>query len=183
MQRSAVSGTECQILQNIVLNMVIMNNSLSLLCLVALVWAQEDGTQAALIFVCKNSDPFAAILITGGNGFGEDPSAEVFRPSTSSSCLLPRMVVARSAHTLDTFLICGGEASQAWTSCEQFSPATGTWALTNHTLQEKRETHVSWTVEEGTILMGGVWGAGRRSEIVRHDGTTERTFFLRHNIM
>ena len=89
------------------------------------------------------------------------------------------MVVARSAHTLDTFLICGGEASQAWSSCEQFSPATGTWALTNHTLQEKRETHVSWSVEEGTLLMGGAF-SDTTSEIVKHDGTTETSFDMKY---
>ena len=106
----------------------------------------------------------------------------MFLPATATSCLVSaRLVQERQDHSQDGLLLCGG--SEALTTCEEFSPTTGTWALTNHTLQEKRETHVSWTVEEGTILMGGVWGAGRRSEIVKHDGTTERTFFLRHNIM
>ena len=65
------------------------------------------------------------------------------------------------------------------TSCEEFSPATGTWALTNHTLQEERASHVSWSVEEGSILMGGA--SRTTSEIVKHDGTTETSFDMKYD--
>ena len=81
---------------------------------------------------------------------------EVFLPSTS--CERPRLLLlGRHGHTQDGLLACcgdGGADSDAETSCEEFSPATGTWARTGHSLQEWREDHVSWSVEEGTILMG-----------------------------
>ena len=120
---------------------------------------------------------FSAILITGGDA--DDNSVEVFLPSTATTCKLPRLVVRRSYHTLDGFLACGGYYSDAGTSCEEFSPATGTWARPSHTLQQDREDHVSWSVEEGTLLMGGD-KEGTTSEIVKHDGTTERSFDLKY---
>ena len=124
---------------------------------------------------------FSAILITGGNaGNGTHHSAEVFLPSTSTSCQLPGLVLERYFHTQDNLLVCGGDFyDDAMTSCEEFSPATGTWARTNHTLQERRYAHVSWSVEEGTLLMGGYY-SGTTSEIVKHDGTTETSFDLKY---
>ena len=119
----------------------------------------------------------AGILITGG--YDAYSSAEVFLPSTSTSCQLPGLVVKRREHTQDNLLLCGGYSDEALTSCEKFSPATGTWALTSHTLQVYREGHVSWSLEsEGTILMGGL--LGYTSEIMKHDGTTERSFDMKY---
>ena len=113
--------------------------------------------------------------MTGGSPTEVGQSAEVFVPGTGSSCLVSAsLVLDRFWHSQDGLLACGG------TTCEQFSPATGTWALTGHTLQEERQGHVSWSVEEGTLLMGGV-NSGTTSEIVKHDGTTERTFELQYD--
>ena len=121
---------------------------------------------------------FSAILINGG--YGADYSAEVFLPSTSTSCELPGLVMGRGGHTQDNLLACGGYYySDARTSCEEFSPATGTWALTSHTLQEYRYGHVSWSVEEGTLLMGGYFSD--TTEIVKHDGTTETSFDMKYH--
>ena len=122
---------------------------------------------------------FSAILITGG--LGADLSAEVFLPATSTSCELPGLVLRRYSHTLDNLLVCGGDfyGHDAETSCEEFSPATGTWAL-SHTLQEWRDDHVSWSVEEGTLLMGGYYSL-TTSEIVKHDGTTETSFHMKYD--
>ena len=107
-------------------------------------------------------------------------SAEVFLPATSASCELPGLVVGRSGHTQDTLLLCGGSNYyDAYYSCEEFSPATGTWARTSHKLQKPRGAHVSWTVEEGTLLMGGAYSRNT-SEIVKHDGTTETSFDLKY---
>ena len=39
---------------------------------------------------------------------------------------------------------------------------------------------MSWSVEEGTLLMGGVI-SGTTSEIAKHDGTTETTFDMKYN--
>ena len=121
---------------------------------------------------------FSAILITGG--LGADLSAEVFLPATSTSCKLPGLVLARYLHTQDNLLVCGGNNGDARTSCEEFSPATGTWARTTHTLQERRVGHVSWSVEEGTILMGGYYSQ-TTSEIVKHDGTMETGFDMKYD--
>ena len=52
---------------------------------------------------------FSAILITGVNG--DTYSAEVFLPSTSTSCKLPRLVLGREDHTQDNLLLCGGWSS------------------------------------------------------------------------
>ena len=121
---------------------------------------------------------FAAILITGG--CCNDDSAEVFHPATSTSCQLPGMVERREDHTLEGLLACGGDVyTEAGHSCEEFSPATGTWALTS-TLQEARYDHVSWSVEEGTLLMGG-FQHETTSEIVKHDGTTETSFEMKYD--
>ena len=104
----------------------------------------------------------------------------MFLPSISTSCELPGLVVRRYDHTLDGLLACGGLDSDAGYSCEQFSPATGTWARTSHTLQEEREYHVSWAVEEGTLLMGGDF-SGTTTEIVKPDGTTETSFEMKYD--
>ena len=113
--------------------------------------------------------------MTGGSPTEVGQSAEVFLPGTGSSCLVSAsLVLDRFWHSQDGLLACGG------TTCEHFSPATGSWALTGHTLQQERQSHVSWSVEEGTILMGGV-SSGTTSEIVKHDGTTERTFELQYD--
>ena len=90
----------------------------------------------------------------------------------------------RYDHTLDGLLACGGccndaDGIDAGDSCEEFNPATGTWAL-SHTLQHGRSEHVSWSVEEGTILMGGV-DSRTTSEIVKHDGTVESSFDLKYD--
>ena len=122
---------------------------------------------------------FSAILITGGYDNTEH-SAEVFLPATSTLCQLPGLVMERQLHTQDGLLACGGLGHGVWDSCEQFSPATGTWARTSHTLQEEREYHVSWTVEEGTLLMGGDF-SGTTTEIVKHDGTTEASFEMKYD--
>ena len=124
---------------------------------------------------------FSAILITGDSTAtgGIFHSVEVFIPSTSTSCELPGLVRGRGDHTQDGLLLCGGTYSSY--NCEEFSPATGTWART-HTLQRERWYYVSWSVEEGTILMGGV-SSGTTSEIVKHDGTTEWSLDQKYDIL
>ena len=108
-------------------------------------------------------------------------SAEVFLPATSTSCqLAARLVQGRDGHTQDGLLACGGDHPD--TSCEEFSPATGTWAITVNPLLRVRRAHVSWSVEEGTILMGGGYQK-TASEIVKHDGTTEWSLDLKYDIL
>lgn len=82
-------------------------------------------------------------------------------------------------HTQDGLLACGGVRYPG--SCEEFQPATGTWAQTAHTLQHWRKAHVSWSLgAEGTQLMGGRW-SGTTTEMVKQDGTTEPSFNLKYD--
>ena len=131
------------------------------------------------VYVCLHR-MFSAILITGGYNDGILQSAEVFLPSTSTSCELPGLVEGRYYHTQEGLLLCGAFEGGAGHSCEEFSPGTGTWATTSHILEEERHNHVSWSVEEGTILMGGYYSQ-TTSEIEKHDGTTETSFDMRYN--
>ena len=88
-------------------------------------------------------------------------------------------------------MLCGGERPvrygfEGHKNCYNYSIKKG-WFKTRHILKENRYGHVSWSVEpEGTILMGGIVGDGRQplnsSEIVKHDGTTERTFDLKYRL-
>ena len=139
----------------------------------------------SIVLTIMNVALVAAILTTGGyNAAGGLPglqSAEVFLPATAASCqLAASLELARESHSQAGLLACGGTFnSEAATSCEQFSPATGAWARTSHSLQVYREGHVCWSVEqEGTILMGGL--LGYTSEIMKHDGTTERSFDMKY---
>ena len=98
------------------------------------------------------------ILITGG--YDAYSSAEVFLPPTSTSCQLPGLVArhGRDRHSQDGLLACGGGCCgpDPDTSCEEFRPATGTWARTNHTVQQERWGHtypvLQCTVPYCTVL-------------------------------
>ena len=94
-----------------------------------------------------------SVLITGGHYFN---TAELFLPSTGTSCTLPALPEARYYHTSDNNILCGGERTGPRTSCIQLSPDDGTWKQLL-TLDLERYCHVSWTPESGigTYLMGG----------------------------
>ena len=87
---------------------------------------------------------------------------EVLNPTTGQSCLLPSLPDKRKYHTSAGLEICGGMYTT--TSCISFS-SSGEW-VASHTLLEKREDHVSWDTEEGTIIIGGVHSP-TTTEIVR----------------
>ena len=61
-------------------------------------------------------------------------------------------------------------------------PGDGTWNQ-SHTLPTVRHYHSSWTPASGTgtYLLGGGFGASEyTSDLVKPDGTVEKTFNLKH---
>ena len=124
----------------------------------------------------------AGILITGG--YDAYSSAEVFLPSTSTSCQLPGLVArhGRDRHSQDGLLACGGGCCgpDPDTSCEEFRPATGSWGYTAFALAKQRAYHGSWGVEEGTILLGGSYSEATSEIVKSDDGFTEFTFDLKY---
>ena len=122
---------------------------------------------------------FSAVLITGGgrNGFFLK-SAEMFLPSSNTTCSLPELPEARGWHTQDGGLACGGGSSSTLTSCARWS--AGTWTRTSHTLRERRYRHVSWSTAEGVYLIGGAYSP-LTSELVKEDGSVEKGFALKYD--
>ena len=123
-----------------------------------------------------------AIIISGGhgvNGVETERSAELYLPSSNTSCMLPALPDARYYHSQDGTLLCGGDQEA---SCLTFNLTTGGWTRTPHNLTQERHGHVTWPVEDGAILIGGEGSdAENTSEIVRHDGTNEPTFNLHYS--
>ena len=127
---------------------------------------------------------FSAILITGGYNGDYLKSAEMFLPSSNTTCSLPQLPEGRYDHTQDggPGLACGGPFSSTWNSCDRW--IVGTWTRTSHTLREKRGDHLSWSTAEGVFLIGG-WDSlgwdGMTSELVKEDGSVEEGFALKYN--
>ena len=118
-----------------------------------------------------------AIIITGGDTFKQ--SAEVFLPSTNSSCQLHSLYWECSSHTQNGPLLCGSSYRDGAHDCLNFNSSSG-WFEPKHHFMVDRSSHVSWTVDDGTILMGGSEG-GFTSEIAKHDGTVEWDFYLQYD--
>ena len=118
----------------------------------------------------------ATVLITDGN------TAELYHPSSGTSCVLPTRQDYRFVHTLeDSGLMCGGQFTNS--SCVQWSSVTGTWEE-YLTLGVGRSIHVSWTPDPdiGTYLMGGNPSeAGNTTTLIKPDGSQEPGFSLKYN--
>ena len=125
-----------------------------------------------------------AVLITGSDTIPRD-TAELYLPSTGYSCSLPQLPDQREEHTLESSgLMCGGFLSDTRYTCLQWSPDTGSWEQLLR-LDAERENHVSWTPDNGigTYLMGGYGydsDSGTTTTLVKHDGTQEAAFALKH---
>ena len=118
----------------------------------------------------------AAVLITGG------PTAEVYHPSSGTSCMLPTREDDRYYHTLNSGLMCGGYFTGA--SCVQWSSVNGTWEE-YLTLDVGRSYHVSWTPDPdiGTYLMGGLDSEScNTTSLIKPDGRQEPGFSLKYDI-
>ena len=128
---------------------------------------------------------FSAIIISGGydfanTGYGKT-TVEVFVPSSNYSCLLPAVpsLFGRSYHTQNGFLMCGGNFESK--TCLNFNSSIGAWTNISDTLKVERNGHVSWSVKEGTIILGGTLKFHQPAELVRLDGTVEYIFHLNNN--
>ena len=74
-------------------------------------------------------------MITGGYNGGSLKSAEIFNPVTKTSCSLPQLPEARTHHSEDGGIACGGVEEASVKTCVKWSPASGTW--TSHTLSDR----------------------------------------------
>ena len=121
----------------------------------------------------------SVFFITGGwgNSGAVLKSAEIYNPVTKTSCSLPQLPEARSLHSQDGGLVCGGLASTL-TSCVKWSPASGTWTQ-SHTTRQKRGGHVSWATASGVYLIGGTISK-RTTEKVKLDGSVEDGFSMKY---
>ena len=123
---------------------------------------------------------FSAILITGGYNNGYLKSAEMFLPSSNTTCSLPELPEKRGQHTQDGGLACGGNDSSMRTNCDRWT--AGNWTRTSHTLRAARYNHMSWSTAEGVFLIGGWSSASQKtSELVKEDGSVEEGFALKYN--
>lgn len=120
-----------------------------------------------------------AVLITGS---GNSPdTAELYLPSSKTSCFLPKLPDDRVGHTVESSgLICGG-AYSASNTCMKWNPDTGSWDELL-TLDVRREHHVSWFTGIGTYIMGGRSSESKRTTtLIKNDGTQEPGFPLQYD--
>ena len=133
-----------------------------------------------------------AVLITGGrntegNGL---KSVEIYLPASNTGCSLPELPEARSGHTQDGGLACGGSwvakmivdqhaSNSIWKSCVKWT--SGSWTR-SHSLIGERSCHVSWATASGVYLIGGYFSqlGPDSTELVKEDGSVEEGFQLKH---
>ena len=123
------------------------------------------------------SDIYLGILISGGLFSGDVglSSAEVYIPGLNMSCLLPNMTTSRHFHSQNNLLACSG--FDANTTCEVFTPGVG-WRREPYNLEERYD-HVSWTLNNGNVvLLGGKGSSANTAEIITQGVGTVSGFNL-----
>ena len=126
------------------------------------------------------------VLITGDQNDGTR-TAEIFDPDSGASCSLPNLMDERAFHTQDGPLTCGGESRPDPGNDDHITKhktcfiwMSGAWTL-SHSLVHARTGHVSFTTSQGTFLMGGEgFRNDKTSELLKHDGSVEPGFELKH---
>lgn len=131
----------------------------------------------------------------GGRGVNVSKKAEIYVPSTNSSCILPDLPNSRYYHSQVGLRACGGLTGRAvaWgdtcdTTCDTWNPETGSWDSKDVRLNACRARN-SWTTSdgEGTYLIGGfsyysgngnTWDNTKSSELLRPDGKVTQGFKL-----
>ena len=114
--------------------------------------------------------------MTGGDG--TSTSAELISTNGSSICELPTMQLSKNYHTQSGLTACGGWGSDTRRNCIKFE--AGPWTTLTDNLVERREDHSSWVSPDGDILLIGGDYSLTTTEIVYQNGTSIRSFDLKH---
>ena len=120
----------------------------------------------------------SAVLITGGYAGKGLSTVELYHPASGTTCIIPNLPDARTMHTQDNNLLCGGYFTRD--TCLQWNSVNATWEELL-TLDVKRFAHVSWTPDPdiGTYLMGGGDKESRgTTTLITPDGGQEQGFSL-----
>ena len=115
-----------------------------------------------------------AMVVSGGVGY----SSEVISPVGEVSCTLPDLPEIRLYHTHDKSLICGGNGMTSTVMLTCLNLTSSGW-IYSHNLLHNRVAHSSWAVDDGVILMGGIFSP-TNSEIAKWDGTSEQLFDMNY---
>ena len=94
------------------------------------------------------------------------------------SCRLPDLPTKRIGNSQNNNVLCGGGIDGIGHSNCMKLTSSG-WVTVTDQLIKDRKHHVSWLVDDGIILLGGMKGSST-TEIVRWDGTNETLFTLEY---
>ena len=129
----------------------------------------------------------SVVLITGGVGSGTN-TAEIYDPSTKTSCSLPKLPDLRFRHSQVGGMLCGGGPVALQKTCVWWTPDSGTWTQSPHTLRHERQGHMSWDKSSLVYLIGGslrIDPPSREppytSEKLKVDGSVEEGFGLKYD--
>ncbi|MFZ1218521.1 MAG: kelch repeat-containing protein [Chthoniobacterales bacterium] len=127
----------------------------------------------ARLFHTATALPDGRVLVTGGNGFTDNPSidilatSELYNPASGMWSSTGSLGMGRRQHTA-TLLLNGkvlvaggiGVAYEDLASAELYDPATGTWTATG-SLSGARSEHTATLLSDGKVLVvGGIYYGG-----------------------
>ena len=143
----------------------------------------------------------SGVLIAGGwDGSTRVSSAEVFNPSTGTTCSVGDLPTSRTGLSLCHEMACGGWPSFRWIyfilkkvkliintnqyprrrSCVKFE-ADGTFTPLSVTLVEERENHLCWSLPSGEVLLLGGDKSPTTTERISSDGSSSSADFTLQN--
>ena len=113
-----------------------------------------------------------------GIRLSNEKSVELLSMNGTRLCSLPDLPGARTHHSLNGLVSCGGGHSLG-KSCITFD--AGKWKKT-HTLRQRRVCLTGWASPRGVLLMGGYYTYGYSSllatELLTDNGGTTQSFNL-----
>ena len=130
----------------------------------------------------------SVVLVTGGIGEGHGgwehnlKSVELLNMDGSWNCPMPPLPKHRYGHTQTGLVACGG-GNYAGTAktCDTFKTGGDDWEE-SHKLDNHRYRHSAWASPKGIMLIGGIWGAGKKTEILREGGDSTPSFKPDHRV-